>query len=257
MYILLGYDPNTRTETKTRLALDLAPIDEHHPKAKFFVGSDPKFMLMETQGEELVLAPGAFIVVDGRTGQPTTAKWDTLSASQTTAYVRTPASQVPPGAVTGPPTYMHVRVDGGPDRRYSNNPSAYVVEYKDVILSSSGHKSFHFRFLTREAADLFSAMFGVPAAAPRDSKHQGKADGNARQQRQEPKPPPAAKESRDPYEVLQVPVGSDAATIRAAYVALAKQYHPDKVAHLAQEFRQLAEEKMKEINRAYAQLRRD
>jgi DnaJ like chaperone protein len=29
------------------------------------------------------------------------------------------------------------------------------------------------------------------------------------------------------------------------------QYHPDKVAHLGDEFRGIAEEKMKEINAAY------
>jgi DnaJ like chaperone protein len=30
------------------------------------------------------------------------------------------------------------------------------------------------------------------------------------------------------------------------------QYHPDKVAHLGEEFKAVAEEKMKEINAAYS-----
>jgi preprotein translocase subunit Sec63 len=35
---------------------------------------------------------------------------------------------------------------------------------------------------------------------------------------------------------------------------MAQMYHPDKVAGLAPEFRELAERRMKEINTAYAKL---
>jgi len=35
---------------------------------------------------------------------------------------------------------------------------------------------------------------------------------------------------------------------------MAQQYHPDKVATLAPEFRELAERRMKEINTAYDEL---
>jgi DnaJ-class molecular chaperone len=43
---------------------------------------------------------------------------------------------------------------------------------------------------------------------------------------------------------------------QTAYRALVKHYHPDLVAHMATEFRLLAEERMKEINAAYVELRR-
>ena len=39
--------------------------------------------------------------------------------------------------------------------------------------------------------------------------------------------------------------------IKKAYRKLSMQYHPDKVRHLGEEFRLVAEEKMKEINQAY------
>ena len=42
--------------------------------------------------------------------------------------------------------------------------------------------------------------------------------------------------------------------IKAAYKRLASQYHPDKVSHLGEEFRVLAEQKFKEIQRAYQEL---
>jgi DnaJ like chaperone protein len=39
--------------------------------------------------------------------------------------------------------------------------------------------------------------------------------------------------------------------VKKAYRKLSMQYHPDKVGHLGDEFRKVAEGKMKEINQAY------
>jgi DnaJ-domain-containing protein 1 len=36
---------------------------------------------------------------------------------------------------------------------------------------------------------------------------------------------------------------------------MASLYHPDKVAHLAPEFREMADRKMKEINTAYSSIK--
>lgn len=53
------------------------------------------------------------------------------------------------------------------------------------------------------------------------------------------------------YAVLGLKAGADFVVIKQAYRKLSKQYHPDKVAHLGEEFKAVAEEKMKEINVAY------
>jgi DnaJ like chaperone protein len=53
------------------------------------------------------------------------------------------------------------------------------------------------------------------------------------------------------YAVLGLEKGADFAEIKRAYRTLSMQYHPDKVGHLGEEFRSVAEEKMKEINVAY------
>ena len=44
---------------------------------------------------------------------------------------------------------------------------------------------------------------------------------------------------------------ASAGVIKKSYRRLAMQYHPDKVGHLGEEFKKVAEEKMKEINVAY------
>ncbi len=53
------------------------------------------------------------------------------------------------------------------------------------------------------------------------------------------------------YAILGLKSGADQDTIKKAYRKLSMKYHPDKVRHLGEEFRAVAEEKMKEINGAY------
>jgi DnaJ-domain-containing protein 1 len=63
--------------------------------------------------------------------------------------------------------------------------------------------------------------------------------------------------SRDPYAVLNVPKSASQEEIKNAYRQLANKYHPDKVLHLGDEFRELAEKRFKEIEKAYRELKID
>ncbi|MBW3609375.1 MAG: J domain-containing protein [Actinobacteria bacterium] len=56
--------------------------------------------------------------------------------------------------------------------------------------------------------------------------------------------------------VLGVELGASQKDIDTAYKKKAKTYHPDRVASLAPEVREMAELRMKEINAAYTELRR-
>jgi len=71
-------------------------------------------------------------------------------------------------------------------------------------------------------------------------------------------PPPEPDQNRtaeDPYRVLGLAAGASAEEIRQAYRELAAKYHPDKVEHLGEEFRRLAEQRFKQIQAAYQELK--
>lgn len=59
----------------------------------------------------------------------------------------------------------------------------------------------------------------------------------------------------DPYKILEIQRGASQEDIKRAYRQLAGKYHPDKVEHLGDEFKVLAEQRFKEIQRAYQELR--
>lgn len=60
--------------------------------------------------------------------------------------------------------------------------------------------------------------------------------------------------TQTPYEILGLEPTASKEDIVRAYRSMAKKYHPDTVADMAPEFRELAEQRMKAINAAYDQL---
>jgi DnaJ-domain-containing protein 1 len=77
-------------------------------------------------------------------------------------------------------------------------------------------------------------------------------------------PPKAEPEEPQPVEVgptrahqlLGVPLGASRQEVSQAYKKLAFIHHPDRVAGMGPEARQYSEERMKELNAAYSELRR-
>ncbi|MBN2086687.1 MAG: J domain-containing protein [Anaerolineales bacterium] len=59
---------------------------------------------------------------------------------------------------------------------------------------------------------------------------------------------------KDPYKILNIDKCSTKKELALAYRKMVKMYHPDKIAGLAPEYREIAEKKMKIINSAYIKL---
>lgn len=78
-----------------------------------------------------------------------------------------------------------------------------------------------------------------------------RADAESTQQQWEKHWEPAAAKAPSWFEVLGVSEAASVAEIDHAYRVKMSQYHPDKVAQLGDDIRQLAEAKSKEINAAY------
>ncbi len=60
--------------------------------------------------------------------------------------------------------------------------------------------------------------------------------------------------TKDPWTQLGIKRGSNAEEIKKAYRRLAFKYHPDRVFHLGDEFKVLAENRFKDIQEAYREL---
>lgn len=102
-----------------------------------------------------------------------------------------------------------------------------------------------------------------PAATPRDTpKTEPRATPpQTKRERITPppqprSPPPVQSPAVDPFTVLGISKDVALADARKAYRTQVAQYHPDKVAHLAPEFRELAERRTRELNAAWEALKK-
>jgi DnaJ-domain-containing protein 1 len=91
---------------------------------------------------------------------------------------------------------------------------------------------------------VFSETYGI--RTPRDTPPKAEPD----------EPQPVELGSTRSHHVLGVPLGASRQEVSQAYKKLAFMHHPDRVAGMGAEAREYSEERMKEINAAYAELKR-
>lgn len=59
------------------------------------------------------------------------------------------------------------------------------------------------------------------------------------------------------FDVLGINKESTNIEIKKAYRKMANKYHPDKIAHLGSEFKEIAQDKFKSVSEAYARIKKD
>ncbi len=144
-------------------------------------------------------------------------------------------------------TWRYVNKSGGPDRRFNDNRQISINLYSQLEIGCGAWKVRLCLSRANAAAEfataLRSAMSGRKADHP-----------NGHSEAPPPKPAPTAGLAAA-FSLLGLKTGAPLEDASAAYKSLAAQSHPDKVAHMAPEFRELAERKMRELNAAYEQIR--
>ena len=180
---------------------------------------------------------------------------------------------LPSDATVVDSTWRFSRPDGSPDPRYKNdNVEIPVVLYSLLDINGPSGLKMRLMISNRRAAARFARTFGAEdlrekrrkdstaGAASASGKASGRSSSNGQKGREE-----AYRSAEDlerearlatARKVLGVAKGASAEEIIAAYRELARTHHPDKVANLEPEVREYSEQRMKEINSAYADLKR-
>jgi hypothetical protein len=161
---------------------------------------------------------------------------------------------VPPDARIVDYTWRYVNKNGSPDKRFSNNHQIPVVQYGSVLFRLHTAMNIDLQVSNLDTANYFANGFNRISANSQ----------RYREWRSAPKNEGRTKQSaftideslKSAYEILGVSVGASAEQVTAAYRQMAKMYHPDRLASLAPEFMEIAEERMKDINDAYAKLKK-
>jgi len=164
------------------------------------------------------------------------------------------------------------RPDGTPDPRYKrDNVQIPVVHYALLDMSGPFELGMHLGVSNRQAAVRFARTFGaeVSMEEPKDEnvghseEHRRKDKDSGRSSSKEggEERRSAATLEREARlatarKALGVAKGAGIEEISAAYRKLAQIHHPDKVANLEPEVREYSEQRMKEINAAYAEFKR-
>lgn len=147
-------------------------------------------------------------------------------------------------------TWKWTNKNGKPDLRYKKNYQIPIFSYGVLEITSAAGFNFKLMASNKNATSFFEkTLFGEA----NHSKNQGKSQNSGRNNNNFSTPENFAQKS--PSEILHVSANATLDEINSAYRKMAQMYHPDKVASLGPELQALAEQRMKEINWAYAQLK--
>jgi hypothetical protein len=169
-------------------------------------------------------------------------------------------------------TWGFSRPDGSPDPRYKkDNVEIPIVLYGLLEISTPSIPNVRLEVSDRLAAARFARTFGAEVSmeelngekaghgeehrrADKDSEHSSSKEGG--EERRSAEMLEREAKLATARRALGVSKGAGVEEISAAYRRLAQTHHPDKVANLEPEVREYSEQRMKEINAAYSELKR-
>jgi DnaJ domain len=169
-------------------------------------------------------------------------------------------------------TWRFSRPDGSPDPRYKkDNTEIPIVLYGLLEIVTPSLPEVRLEVSDRLAAARFARTFGAEISieelngenaghgeehrrADKDSGRSSSKEGG--EERRSAETLESEARLATARRALGVSKGAGVEEISAAYRKLARTHHPDKVANLEPEVREYSEQRMKEINAAYAEFKR-
>ncbi len=202
---------------------------------------------MELGDARLFFLPDTMLLLqDGRYRAISYASFDVIFGPE----YRVNEGEAPSDADVIGHTWQHIREDGRRDHRFTRNPRLAEVMYGLLEISGSGFK-VRLRVSNRNAAMRFARALGKEknGSSGEDRNRNGHRNGNSRSAEEEMRVELA-------YGILGLRAGSPRDEVTTAYRKLAKIHHPDRLQGLEPEARELAESRMRVINDAYMDLKR-
>jgi hypothetical protein len=155
--------------------------------------------------------------------------------------------RVPSDATVVGQTWQYVRRDGGPDLRFANNRQLPVALYGSTVFTSPQGLNIYLEVSNIAAASRFAERLATAKSVACSSAAAGAT-------RQDQHGHSMSQSRVAALRVLALDPSASAQEIKAAYRRMVQMYHPDKVATLAPDYRELAHRRMKDINSAYGVL---
>ncbi|HSK84339.1 MAG TPA: DnaJ domain-containing protein [Rubrobacter sp.] len=262
------------SSSKRPKAGEVAPMPERQPARVGLlptpgIKADVPIWGIESGDERIFFFPeGALIYIDDR--------YDPLPYKSLEAAFSSgrffEEEDLPDDATVVERTWRFSRADGSPDPRYKkDNVEIPVVLYGLLEISTPSLPKVRLEVSDRLAAARFARTFGAEISM---EEQNGEKAGHGEEHRRADKDSGRSSskeggEERRSAETLErearlatarralgVSKGAGVEEISAAYRKLARSYHPDKVANLEPEVRKYSEQRMKEINAAYSELKR-
>jgi DnaJ domain len=143
-------------------------------------------------------------------------------------------------------TWRYVNKSGGPDRRFNDNRQIPIHRYGQLEIGCGAWRIRLCLSRANAAAEFATSLRSALSGQKSDA-------ANAHTEVPPAKPARAADLSAA-FALLGLKASASLEDASTAYKTLAAQSHPDKVAQMASEFRELAERKMRELNAAYEQI---
>jgi hypothetical protein len=251
---------------------EVAPIPEREPARVGLlptpgIRADVPVWSIEAGDESIFFPEGALIYKDDRYNP---LPYKTLKVAFSSG--RFFEEELPDDATVVVRTWRFSRPDGSPDPRYKkDNVEIPVVLYGLLEISTPSYPKVHLEVSNRLAAARFARTFGAEVSTEDpNEKESGPSEENRqtdnateRSSSKEGGEKRRFAESREreaaliaARRALGVSKRAGAEEVSAAYRKLARTHHPDKVANLESEVREYSEQRMKEINAAYAEFKR-